>query len=316
MEEIVAWRHWMERNKIRQPFKQAHRELYLLTDAERTTNTYSNRFAAHILRQHQFHALCAARGWRNKLRLMVDDTYPPAQRELSNWGLRAEFWIEGIGDEYGTDTNDSGAFLRVATDQVRFYRTGAAQNVAHAGGGGYLTNAGGPGAQGLNEPIALDQVPPLVLSEILRDVDLFVGVASVGNDPTWQDGGPGGRYREYWHSYSFGDLSETAQTRKSVLQSLLPKLTKLRNRWTLTDKFLVIRGDLRTYKIHLGSGNILMEPNGQYLCIVPDRSRKTSESVLLPFEGDATLSIIISKAILLSADTKISDPTIVRQIKK
>lgn len=27
---------------------------------------------------------------------------------------------------------------------------------------------------------------------------------------------------------------------------------------TLTDRFLVVRGDLCTYKIHLGSGNILL----------------------------------------------------------
>jgi hypothetical protein len=46
-----------------QPFKQAYRELYVLTEAERTSGTYSNRFAAHILRQHQFKRLCDERGW-------------------------------------------------------------------------------------------------------------------------------------------------------------------------------------------------------------------------------------------------------------
>ena len=71
-DEVLAWRDWLEQREVVQPFKQAHREVYLLTDAERRTGTYSNRFAAHILRQHQFNALCAARGWKNKLRLMVD----------------------------------------------------------------------------------------------------------------------------------------------------------------------------------------------------------------------------------------------------
>ena len=88
IDEITAWRRRLEELGITQPFKQAHREVYLLTDAERNTRTYSNRFAAHIIRQHQFNALCAARGWKNKLRLMVDDTYPPATRELPQWGLR------------------------------------------------------------------------------------------------------------------------------------------------------------------------------------------------------------------------------------
>ena len=59
-----------------------------------------------------------------------------------------------------------------------------------------------------------------------------------------------------------------------------------------------------------------MEPNDQYLCIVPDsRARAAEDDLYLPFEGDATLSIIISKALLLAADTKIKDPTITRQIE-
>jgi hypothetical protein len=314
MDDVLAWRGWLEGHEVRQPFKQAHRELYLLTEAERRTETYSNRFAAHVLRQHQFNALCAARGWKNKLRLMVDDSCPPASRELPNWGFRAEFWIESIGDNYGTDTNDSGAFLRISTDQVRFYRTAAATNYSHAFGGSYTSSAAGPGADNVNTPIALEQVPPLVLSEIMRDVDLFVGVASVGNDPTWQDGGPEGRFRTYWQGYSFGELSESAKTRRAVLESLLPRLTKIRERCSLAERFLVVRGDLRTYKIHLGSGNILMEPNDQYLCIVPSRGKEEGGGVFLPFEGDATLSIILSKAFLLAEDKKIKDETITRQI--
>ncbi|GGK24326.1 hypothetical protein GCM10008955_17350 [Deinococcus malanensis] len=312
LEEVRAWRERLEDWQMVQPFKQAHREVYLLTDAERATRVYSNRFAAHVVRQHQFNALCAARGWRNSLRLMVDDEYPPATRELPQYGLRAEYWVEGIGDEYGQDTNETGTYLRLVTDQVRFYRLDAARNSAHAGGGGY-----GPTWRFPNpaEPVPLEDVPPLVLSEVLRDVDLFVGVASVGNDPTWQDGGPQGRFRQYWQHYSFGDLGATAQTRREVLARLLPRL-KIAGRCELTERFLVVRGDLRTYKIHLGSGNVLMEPNDQYLCIVPSRGlgANEGESVFLPFEGDAVFSVILSKAFLLANDTTITDGTITHQI--
>jgi hypothetical protein len=35
----------------------------------------------------------------------------------------------------------------------------------------------------------------------------------------------------------------------------------------------------------------------------------------LPFEGDRTLSIILSKAFLLAADEQIEDATILRQIR-
>ena len=160
----------------------------------------------------------------------------------------------------------------------------------------------------------MDEIPPLVFSEVMRDVDLFVGVASIGNDPTWQDGGPGGQHRDYWQCYSFGELSGSAVTRREALEHLVPRL-KIADRCKLEDRFLVVRGDKRTYKIHLGSGNILMEPNDQYLCIVPDsRLRANIPSVYLPFEGDTTLSIILSKAFLLADDSKISDPMITRQI--
>ncbi|MFF0888364.1 DUF4132 domain-containing protein [Streptomyces sp. NPDC003456] len=309
--EIVAWRDWLERHGVTQPFKQAHREVYLLTDAERATRTYSNRFAAHVLRQHQFHSLAAIRGWRNKLRLCVDDSAPPAVRELPRWGLRAEYWIEGDGEEYGVDTTESGSYLRLRTDQVRFYPIGAPENRAHCSGGEYtmwLT----PGRDPV-EPVPLEDIPPLVLSEVLRDVDLFVGVASIGNDPTWQDGGPGGRFREYWRSYGFGELNQSAETRRLLLERLVPRLA-IADRCTLEGRFLHVEGDRHTYKIHLGSGNILRTPNDQYLCIVPKSDPKAQGTGYLPFEGDRMLSVILSKAMLLADDTKITDPTILSQL--
>lgn len=308
VEEVLAWRTRLESLDIRQPFKQAWREVYVLTDAERRTDTYSNRFAGHILKQHQFHALAALRGWRNRLRLMVDDSYPPAMRDLPAYGLRAEYWIEGVGEDYSTDSTDSGTYLRLGTDQVRFYPLGAPENHAHAGGGGYtmwVNQTQQPVA-----PLPLEQIPPRVLSEVLRDVDLFVGVASVGNDPTWQDGGPGGRFREYWQSYSFGELTETARTRAAYLARLIPRL-QIRERLSLDGRFLRVRGERRGYKIHLGSGNILMEPNDQYLCIIPG-GRGSGPDV--DFDGDRVLSLVLSKAFLLADDTAITDPVILQQI--
>ena len=63
VENVMAWRRRLEALRITQPLKQAHREIYLLTDAERATRDHSNRMAAHILKQHQFNAL----GQRPKL---------------------------------------------------------------------------------------------------------------------------------------------------------------------------------------------------------------------------------------------------------
>ena len=144
----------------------------------------------------------------------------------------------------------------------------------------------------------------------MRDVDLFVGVASIGNDPTWADD----HHQAYWQDYAFGDLAETAKTRADVLARLLPRL-KIATRCQLDGKFLIVRGELRTYKIHLGSGNVLMEPNDQYLCIVPGRGEDDG-TLFLPFEGDRMLAIILSKAFLLAGDEAIKDPAIMSQIRR
>lgn len=170
MAEIRAWRDWLEQHQVTQPFKQAHREVYPITVAEQGTGTYSNRFAAHILRQHQFHALAAQRGWQNRLRFMAENAGPPAARHLPQWDVRAEFQVSGIGQDPDIDGTDSGAFRHITTDQVRFYPAGSPGTAAPA-----------------TRSIPLADIPPLVLSEIFRDVDLFVGVCTIGNDPTWDD---------------------------------------------------------------------------------------------------------------------------------
>lgn len=281
-DEVLAWRTCLEGWGVVQPFKQAHREIYLLTDAERQTATYSNRFAAHVLRQHQLAALCKQRGWTYLLQGQFDSHNTPTL-EIPEHGLRVELWVEpGFGE-----TSGAGIYLYIATDQVRFC-----------------------GLAGV--PQTLEQVPPLLFSELMRDVDLFVGVCSVGNDPNWADGGdrPG---LGYWREFSFGELGESARTRRELLGRLVPRL-KIADRCTLTERFLVVRGDWKTYKIHLGSGNILMEPNDQYLCIVMDRSHRAAQQTVLPFEGDGILALILSKAFLLAEDTKISDTQILSQL--
>jgi hypothetical protein len=284
VETVAAWREWLQSHEVCQPFKQAHREVYVLTDAELRTANYSNRFAAHILGQHQFAALCTQRGWKYSFMGGFDFQATPTL-ELPAWNMSAEFWVEPTG-ELAT----SGVARHLATDQVRFVRDG--------------------------EPLPLTEVPATVFSEVMRDVDLFVGVGSIGSDPAWQDRGEVEGAGGYWHDYSFGELSATAKTRKEVLERLIPKL-KIATQCSFEEKFLVVRGSLRTYKIHLGSGNIQMEPNNQYLCIVPDRasSDKHSDKFFLPFEGDRTLSVILSKAFLLADDSNIKDKSIVSQIK-
>ncbi|MFZ4796621.1 MAG: DUF4132 domain-containing protein [Bacteroidia bacterium] len=289
--EVKAWRTFLIENKIQQPLKQAFREIYILTDAEINTRNYSNRMAAHVLKQHQYVTLAKGRNWNAKLIGSWDGgDQDTAFLNLAEYNLRVEYWVNALNadDAY----NETGIWNYITTDQIRFINTIE------------------------NNVVDLIDIPPIAFSEALRDVDLFVGVASVGNDPTWQDSGGLPAYRDYWQSYSFGDLSETAKNRKEILSGLIPRL-KIANVSSIIDKFLVVKGKLRTYKIHIGSTNILMEPNDQYLCIVADRSQKNlTENLFIPFEGDSGLSVILSKAFLLANDDKITDKTITSQINR
>lgn len=282
-DEIAAWRTLLREREVAQPFKQAYREIYLLAPAERETGLYSNRFAAHIVRYPQVYALAKQRGWGVRALGPFDNDGGEQWRDFPEHRIRASFWMELADLEHA-----GGPIAELAaTDQVRFSRPGE------------------------RLPLPLDDVPPMVFSEAMRDVDLFVGVASIAGDPTWMDHGVN-RFNGYWTEHAFGELPESARVRREVLAELLPAL-KIADRLELEDRFLRVRGNLHSYKIHLGSANILIEPHDLFLCIVPAR-RPSLGKVFLPFEDDR-LSVILSKAILLAADDKITDQTITRQLR-
>lgn len=276
---VEKWRNFIFTKELKQPFKQAYRECYRVTDAEIQTDYYSNRFAAHILNQSQLLSLCKHRVWDfSVIGLWDSDNYP--SKKVPAFNLEAIYVVAYVEDS----VNPNIVYKHVQSDQVRFKKN--------------------------QEILPIQSVPSIVFTEVMRDIDLFVGVSSVGNNPNWQDTGVNGHY---WSAYVFSELSENAKTRKAVLEKIIPRL-KIASKCSFTDRYLVVKGDIRTYKIHLGSGNILMSPNDQYLCIVPN-NRLPISKIFLPFEDDTMLSIILSKAFLLAEDHKIDDLSIINQIK-
>jgi hypothetical protein len=207
-----------------------------------------------------------------------------ARRDFPDAGLTALFAdSQAVGDHCHMVTLCS-------TDRVSFSRTSDRRHTA----------------------IPLADVPPLVFTEAMRDVDLFVSVTSIALHPNWADRGDDDPYLGYWNRYSFSEFSQTAVIRRDALGRILPKL-KIAPRVQFTERHLHVQGNLNSHKIHIGSGNILIEPDDRYLCIFPDNR---ASKVMLPFDGDHVLSIILSKALLLAADDKITDPTIVGQLKR
>jgi hypothetical protein len=313
VQAILSWRCWLEDHQVRQPFKQAHREVYLLTDAERETETYSNRFASHIIRQHQFASLCRERGWKFNV-MGAWDSHNTPSLDLTQYNLQAKFDVESPEAEDGDDesTTTHGIYLAISTGRVEFVRLEATQTDKEETGPFGIPFPKKFRALRRRATLRLAEVPALVFSEVMRDCDLFVGVTSIGTDPAWNQDHPDDPHRPYWQHFAFGDLTSASEHRRVVLESLLPKLA-IRDRCRLDGRFLVVRGDLHEYRIHIGSANVLIEPGSRYLCIVQG-SGDTSATLPLPFEGDRILGLILSKALLLVNDTKIKDPTIARQL--
>lgn len=284
---ISAWRALLTERGITQPFKQAHREVYPLTDAERHTRDHSRRYGGHILRQHQVHALCQERGWKQDLGgdWDLDGDISP-RRKIPSTALSARFEMaleETLGE------SEAGIVLHMRSGALRF----AYDDEGDDEGG---------------DTVDLATVSPLVLSEVMRDLDLFVAVASVGNDPDWAHR----RDVAYWRDCQTSALGPVAQTRRAVLATLIPRL-KIAPQLELDQRHLRVQGKLHHYRIHLGSTNIHIEPGNRYLCIVQGWK---DQRVFLPFEGDNGLALILSKAVLLAADDKIKDPTILSQLRR
>lgn len=288
-DDVRAWRQYLLEQQVVQPFKQAFRELYVLTPAEEETRAYSNRFAGHVFGQVQARALMKGRGWAPVAVAWWDDGIDNgvARRTFEEAGIRAEFYFDPIHD---LEPGATDLYPYCTSDQVRFVDVRT------------------------DDSIALADLPPLVLTEALRDVDLFVGVTSIGADPEWLDRGTERRFETYWHTFGFGELSAAGEIRREVLEQLVPRLA-IADRCAFEDRYLTVRGDLRTYRIHLGSGNILMSPNDQYLCIVAARDGQ-AQKLFLPFDDDPVLSLVLSKAFLLANDTAIKDPTITAQLNR
>ncbi|GAA0328960.1 DUF4132 domain-containing protein [Actinoallomurus spadix] len=145
-EEIRAWRGHLTERRIRQPFPQVFREIYPLGPAERKTRSYSGRFAGRGVRFRQVYALMKARGWEPAMLGPWDGGHEGvATRVIAGRGWRGRLFLEYADPARQEDL--------AITGQVRFERR---------------TEDGWRAA-------VLEEVPPVVFSELMRDVDLFIG---------------------------------------------------------------------------------------------------------------------------------------------
>ena len=252
--------HWHEyqkylfENEIIQPFKQVFRELYVKT-AEESQVFRSLRYAGNQIQPMKTKACLKTRRW-------VADVEEGLQKVYYKENIIAS--IYALADWF------SPADIEAPTlEWVEFFDRKT-----------YC-------------PIKIENVPDIIFSEVMRDVDLAVSVAHAGNvDP------------ETSHS--------TVEMRKAIVEFTLPlfKLSNVR----LEGSHAFISGERADYSIHLGSGVVHLQ-GGPMINVLPVHSQHRGR-LFLPFvDDDPKTAQIISEILLFAEDRKIKDPFILGQIK-
>jgi hypothetical protein len=256
------WQTELVRRQLTQPFKQIFREVYMITPAELDSAYSSARVAGRQMRGRQAIAVLANLGWQI-------DGYGSVRKAFYQLGFAAQFEAGTAYDYYDYEDNDHHA----TTGGLSFWPV--------------TTDASCHEERRL--PLA--NIPPLIFSEVLRDLDLVTVIAHQGAEE--------------------GASREVLQRRADLVRAFSKALGM--SQVTVEEPFVWVNGSRSRYRIHLTTGAIYLA-NGQYLCIVP--SSKERKTLYLPFEagGEPIVSEIISKVLLLANDAQINDPTIIQQI--
>jgi Domain of unknown function (DUF4132) len=294
--EVQRWRQRVFTAGIRQPFRQAFREFYQVTDDERQTRMYSNRFAGVFMRQHQLASLCRARGWDYRLMGTGFDGGNVPTKQLAPWNMHVEFHVDlpadrdrSLRDSALSEQSGTGINLFIGSDQVRFYRD--------------------------RHEVAIDDVPAVVYSEVMRDIDLFTSVCAIGDDETWSDHGDLGTGL-FSQQFDVQEMSALTALRAEILSRVLP-YTSVADRCKIEKTHLEVRGQLGTYRILLAwAAAALVADSGIRWLRIP---QKILDSVILdlatiPVELDYRTEMILRKACILADDWKIDSPELVRQL--
>ncbi|MCI0709639.1 MAG: DUF4132 domain-containing protein [Chloroflexi bacterium] len=228
----------------------------MLTETEQLEQNRSLRYAGHQVQPRQVAALLKSRKWIIHPEEGIRCTYHET-------GFSA--WLTFLDGAY-TPVDVEGWTL----DSVMFTR------------------------KGQWKPLPLEDVPPRMFSEVMRDVDLVVSVAHRGGiDPE-------------------ASMSTIAM-RTAVIEETCA-LLNLSN-VKIQKQHVLIDSTLNDYSVHLGSGIVHRQPGGS-VCIIPVHSQHRGR-IFLPFvDDDPRTAEVVSKVILLANDSQIKDPTILEQLTR
>ena len=247
------YQQYLFKNSIVQPFKQVFRELYVKTEEE-ALMPRSMRYSGNQIQPNKAAACLKTRRWI---------------ADVEN-GMQKVFYKDDIiATMYAMADWFSPADIEAPTlEWVEFFNRNNGM------------------------PLEIRNVPDVVFSEVMRDVDLAVSVAHAGGvDP------------ETSHS--------TIEMRAALLEFTLP-LFKLNN-VRIEGAHAHIEGSRASYTVHLGSG-VIHKKGGAMIAVLPVHSQHRGR-LFLPFaDDDPKTAEIITKVLLFAEDKKIKDPFILEQI--
>ncbi|NGZ75158.1 DUF4132 domain-containing protein [Saccharibacillus sp. VR-M41] len=239
----------------KQPFKQIFRELYVPNADEKAAGASSSRYAGHQVQPSKTVALLRGRGWTV--------SYEEGLQKV-DYEHNVIATLYAMADWFSPADIEAPALETIEFSDRR-----------------------------TRKPLKLEDVPPVLFSEIMRDVDLVVSTAHVGGvDPE-------------------ASLT-TIELRTAIVREALDLLGKENVR--LDGNYARVAGELGEYAVHLGSGAAYKQATGA-LNIIPVHAGQRGR-LFLPFlDEDPRTAEILSKIVLLAEDAKIKDPQILAQIR-
>lgn len=107
-----------------------------------------------------------------------------------------------------------------------------------------------------------------------------------------------------------------AQSRRQIIEALLPSLQE-KGAVTLDERHVIVTGRLHQYRIHLGSGEVIMVPQYRHLTLetLSHSTREEDIGDYQPLYDDDILNSILYRIALLQKDHKIRDKNILEQLR-
>jgi hypothetical protein len=249
-----AYQQHLFHNKIVQPFKQVFREYYPITEDERAAVNISHRYAGNQIQPKRAAALFRAKGWTVGYEEGLQRVWHKENIIVRMYALAD--WFSPADIEAPT------------LEAIQFF------------------------SRDKYKLLSLADIPPVIFSETMRDVDLAVSVAHAGGvDP------------EASHS--------TVEMRVAIARELLALLQV--GNVAFQSAHAQIQGSMGEYSVHMGSGVVHQSGRGM-IAVLPIHSQSRGR-FFLPFaDDDPKTAEVLSKILLFADDKKIKDPGILAQI--